>query len=378
MAAENLIGNMFGVDPNQLAQQRYDAQRQAALQYAQLDPFERANMGMYQAGGNLVSAGAGMMGVKAPGEAQAEKRQSILNRIDMTNPEHLMKGAELANQEGDTQLAYFLVNNARQMKSEASKQALEAARAKELTDREPATEGIKQVGTSNGVPVYYDSKGQYTFVNGQRVPFTGKIDMSEKGDRQGSGRPMPPSALNKMTEHADFLNSSSQMEQDTKAWADKIKAGKLNLSLLDNVSGKLEVKAGIGGQEAVELANFATYIEELRGNKLLLAKGTQTATDAKQMLDQIVSSTTNPKYVLARLNALWKNAAEKSRVSKMHLNQYKRTYKDEAFDPESYTAKTSAYEMPKTSTSMYKEGQTATNPQTGKKLIFRGGQWQPM
>ena len=60
--ADNIIGNMFGVDPDQLAQQRQQQIYAQSIQQAQLDPYQRASASLYQGGAGVGQIGAQMMG----------------------------------------------------------------------------------------------------------------------------------------------------------------------------------------------------------------------------------------------------------------------------------------------------------------------------
>lgn len=313
----NIADQLFGYDPNALAQQQ-DAE---AIRYASMSPMQQANYAIYRGAAGLTGAGMEAAGYQPKGKITDEIRSMVLQNINQNDPTELLKGARLLNQMGDTKGATLLYQNARDLDS-----------------------NVTVIGTSGGYPVYANKDGnnQYIWKDGQKIPFSGRLDM--KSD-SGSGRAMPASIYDKMTNMAESLNKSTQIQLDTAAWAKKIREGKLNLGLIENVSGKLAVKAGIGGAQAVELANFVTFIEELRGNKLLLAKGTQTATDAQQMLDQIVSSVSDPKYVVTRMDAIGKNAGEAARIAKLNLSAYKRNYGDEAFNIEDYTSKSSAYDV---------------------------------
>ena len=62
----DIVGGLFGVTPQSLMQQQQQGINAEALQYAQLDPFQRATAGFYKAGAQLPGAVAGLMGVQDP------------------------------------------------------------------------------------------------------------------------------------------------------------------------------------------------------------------------------------------------------------------------------------------------------------------------
>jgi len=131
--AENTIGNMFGVDPQAMAQARQNSVRQQAYQHAQLDPFQQASALTYQGGAGLVDAGMMMAGRRPAAEEQAERRNSYVAGVDMNNPEQVNQAAMKANQAGDSQAASILSQHARALKVEAEKSAL-ATRKQDFTE----------------------------------------------------------------------------------------------------------------------------------------------------------------------------------------------------------------------------------------------------
>lgn len=104
-SSKNIVGSLFGLDPNivaaQQAQQQLQGSRQEAMQYAQLDPYQRANYMMYQGGSGLTG---GLMSAIGPENAavQRAKQEALLKDemakqgISLDNPQGYMAGAKLA------------------------------------------------------------------------------------------------------------------------------------------------------------------------------------------------------------------------------------------------------------------------------------------
>jgi hypothetical protein len=126
--ADNIVSNMFGVDPDQLAQQRNQSLQAKAYQYAQLDPMQQAHMNLYQGGGMLAGAGAKMMGMTTPEERIAGVRQQSMQGINPDDPDSLFEAARKLNEAGDAQGAMLMAQNARQLQAEMSKQKYESAK----------------------------------------------------------------------------------------------------------------------------------------------------------------------------------------------------------------------------------------------------------
>jgi len=68
-----IVGSLFGVNPQQLMQQRQTMDANNAFRFAQLSPMERAQMSLYQGGAGLGRAVTGLLG----GDAELEKVSKI-------------------------------------------------------------------------------------------------------------------------------------------------------------------------------------------------------------------------------------------------------------------------------------------------------------
>jgi hypothetical protein len=83
--ADNIVGGLFGVDPQQLMQQRQATDTANAYRFANLDPMQRAQMSIYQGGAGLGRAVSGLLG----GDPELEKVSAIKqlsSQFDLTAP----------------------------------------------------------------------------------------------------------------------------------------------------------------------------------------------------------------------------------------------------------------------------------------------------
>jgi hypothetical protein len=96
--------------------------QQQAMQYAQADPFQRASASLYRGGNQLGGAIGGMLGAQDPEMMRLQQRQSMLQGLDLTNPESLKEGIQAAMQNKDYQLVSELTNRYQA----ANKSALDA------------------------------------------------------------------------------------------------------------------------------------------------------------------------------------------------------------------------------------------------------------
>jgi len=85
-----------------------------ALQYAKLDPFQRATAAIYSGANRLGGAVGGMLGAQDPEMMRLQQRQNMLQGLDLTNPESLKQGIQAAMQNKDYQLVSELTNRYQQ------------------------------------------------------------------------------------------------------------------------------------------------------------------------------------------------------------------------------------------------------------------------
>jgi len=116
--ASDIVGSLFGVTPELYQEQRDQMARQRAMQLAQLDPLQQASYGAARAGQQLGGAFASAMGVEDPQMRLISQRNALARQIDMTDPDSIMRGSQMAAQMGDTATASALADYARKAASE--------------------------------------------------------------------------------------------------------------------------------------------------------------------------------------------------------------------------------------------------------------------
>jgi hypothetical protein len=110
MATDSILG-LF-TDPYQYMQQQNQAQDAAAQRFAQMDPMQRAQYGIYRGAGQLGGAAAGALGVQDPALQMQSLRASIMRGVDPNDPASLAKAAQALSQAGDQQGAFQLAQAA--------------------------------------------------------------------------------------------------------------------------------------------------------------------------------------------------------------------------------------------------------------------------
>jgi anti-sigma28 factor (negative regulator of flagellin synthesis) len=113
-----VVNSLFGITPESLQARRDAALQQQALQYAQLDPFQRATAGIYSGANRLGGAIGGMLGAQDPELQRITQRQSLLQQAQPTNAKGWSDLGSQLMQAGDIQGA---------QEAYAKSQTLEAA-----------------------------------------------------------------------------------------------------------------------------------------------------------------------------------------------------------------------------------------------------------
>jgi hypothetical protein len=123
------IAGLFGITPDMYGQQQRQAALNEGIGLARLAPEDRAQAMIYSGAAGLGRAGGGLLGAEDPQLKLIAARQSIMNQLDQTNPESMLKGAQTLAQMGDQQGAFALADYARKAESEIAqaKQRMAAA-----------------------------------------------------------------------------------------------------------------------------------------------------------------------------------------------------------------------------------------------------------
>lgn len=92
-----IVSNLFGIDPAALQQSNATTDFAQAYRFAQLDPFERANMALFQSGAGLARGTGQLLG----GDEQLNRAtalRQLAGQFDLTSPEGLQQYATAAAQ----------------------------------------------------------------------------------------------------------------------------------------------------------------------------------------------------------------------------------------------------------------------------------------
>jgi hypothetical protein len=118
MAESNIVAGLFGMTPEMYQGQQYNQDLKRSYELAQLDPGAAARAQLGASVGQIGRGFAGAMGIEDPQLKLISARNTIAQQIDQTNPESILKGAQMLAQMGDQQGAMALAQYARQAQSE--------------------------------------------------------------------------------------------------------------------------------------------------------------------------------------------------------------------------------------------------------------------
>jgi hypothetical protein len=116
--AENIVAGLFGMNPEMYGEQQRRSALQEGITLAQLDPASRGAAMTYAGARGLGNAIGGAFGIEDPQLKMISARNTIAQQIDQTDPESILKGAQMLAQMGDQQGAMALAQYARQAQSE--------------------------------------------------------------------------------------------------------------------------------------------------------------------------------------------------------------------------------------------------------------------
>ena len=141
----DIVASLFGLTPEMYGEQQRTSSLAEGIRLAQLDPAARGAAMTYAGARGLGNAIGGAMGVQDPQLKLISTRNSIAQQIDQTNPDSILKGAQMLAQAGDQQGAMALAQYARQAQSEmAQTQQRRAAETASLATAAKTQLGIDQ------------------------------------------------------------------------------------------------------------------------------------------------------------------------------------------------------------------------------------------
>ena len=325
MATDSILG-LF-TDPYQYMQQQNQAQDAAALRFAQLDPMQRAQYGIYRGAGQLGGAVAGAMGAQDPILKLQSARQQILRNLDQTDPNAIAAASQQLSQIGDQQGAMQLAELSRTaaLKKAQAEKALRTASSTTVSERNREMIANAEIKLARGEQLSSEEEARVRWMIGQenkpkifRDSETGEITTIEPIDLmssapnlaklvgkqasatgatgvQGTVSTTPatkiPSSIRKEVGNVDEQMTTLDSSIN-KLTALTPKINNLNLGLYQNIERGVSGFLGRPTEDTKEFKQLKRTVLEQANNLLLLAKGVQTEGDAQRAKDQIADEDT--------------------------------------------------------------------------------------
>lgn len=108
--ATDIVQGLFGMTPESYQLEQQAAAQKQAMQFAQMDPFQRAAYGTFLGGSQLGGAIGGALGAQDPMLQRISQQQSLLKEINPSDATSLAAGIQKASEMGNPQLAAALSN----------------------------------------------------------------------------------------------------------------------------------------------------------------------------------------------------------------------------------------------------------------------------
>ena len=327
--AENIVAGLFGLTPEMYGERQRTSALAEGIKLAELDPASRGAAMTYAGARGLGGAIAGAMGIEDPQLKLISTRNTIAQQIDQTNPESILKGAQMLSQMGDQQGAMALAQYARQAQSEMAQ--TQQRRAAALASTAQATRERQQAIPND-------------------IQIANEIATLEDTLSQIEGLPADPErtrAKNLLTTRlAELrrLTNKDKPEAKTSYGAEADRASKArfgkNFSELTQAESKIiddlleergvkkakesASKLVLPGQP-VEPKDWMAFDQNVLSKDPTMQRTSTILSDAPSAIDIIRSSTTNDISAATLPGALARLTGEGKNMSNADVNRYART-----------------------------------------------------
>lgn len=328
--AENIVAGLFGLTPEMYGEQQRRSALREGIDLAKLTPGEAGAAMTYAGAKGLGGAIAGAMGVQDPQLQLISTRNSIAQQIDQSDPESILKGAQMLSQMGDQQGAMALAQYARQAQGDVAqtqqrRAAALASAAQAARERQQATPNDIQI--ANEMATLEDSLSQI-----ENIP-------------DGPERTRAKNLLNtRISELRRLTSKGEKAETKTSYGAEADRASKArfgkNFSELTQAESKIiddlleergvkkakesASKLVLPGQP-VEPKDWMAFDQNVLSKDPTMQRTSTILSDAPSAIDIIRSSTTNDISAATLPGALARLTGEGKNMSNADVNRYART-----------------------------------------------------
>lgn len=181
--ATDIVQGLFGLTPEAYqAEQNRQAQAEA-MRFAQLDPFQQANYGLYMGGRQLGGVVGQALGAQDPTLQRISQQQALLRDVNQADPESLLRAAQQASA-FSPQLATSLADRAKAIQTAQANQAKDIAAAQSsLASAAKSAFEMGDVGRAQDLV----KTGKYTPESvAKYVAGTGQLELIDKASKPTS------------------------------------------------------------------------------------------------------------------------------------------------------------------------------------------------
>ena len=314
--AENIVAGLFGMTPQMYQNQQYGQDLNRGIALAQLSPGAAAQAGLQASVGQLGRGIAGAMGIEDPQLKMISARNTIAQQIDQSDPESILKGAQMLAQMGDQQGAMALAQYARQAQGDVAqtKQRLAAAMASEAASkRERVQADPEKVRLARSVAELSGPEGSIEYNTAYAKSLREQVEpKAEKDARFGAEREAVAAEM--------FDNKSfAQLTPTEKAAVNK---------RIDDERGKTAERSApkvYTPGTPVQPKDWMAFDQNVLSKDPTMQRTSTILSDAPSAIDIIRSSTTNDISAATLPGALARLTGEGKNMSNADVNRYART-----------------------------------------------------
>lgn len=206
---------------------------------------------------------------------------------------------------------------------------------------------------------------------------------SKPAGKNGKGV-LPYQAVKMQNDLISEISAANNTVKDAQPFLDAIDNGTLSFGPMDNAEAYLRSKTNSSTPLTQNKALFDSWLEEMRNNRLLLNKGTQTEGDAVRALAGLISTTTDTQTVKRHIKQIQNIFSRVAEQRKQNLGNVTTNYGQPSVDLSGYD-QGSAIDLPTGKRNTFDEmpdpaqynGRKIQDPDTGEVFISNGVKWIP-
>lgn len=336
-----IVNSLFGVTPESLIADREAKLQEQAVQYAQMDPFQRATAGIYSSANKLGGAIGGMLGAQDPEMMKATALQGIMKQADTTTPEGLATLARTLGQQGFGQQAMQVMDQARQAQQQMAVTGKATAEQKKLElgvlQEEKLRDELSKLPADAteqdilGVVTKYGSADKVLSTlqaaQSRREATLSREEQSRRADetrrwqtqqsndtkmfvaslanslKSGKEDKLSSADIKMVNDAQQSLQAADFNLGEAKNYVDKLDTGKMIFGAGENALGTVRSVFGKSTESDQNKVNLQQWVEKSSADLLRMDVGTKTEGDAQRAKDQVLSglSKNDPKLVKSSL-----------------------------------------------------------------------------